>query len=103
MNLIIVITGIFCGIAVCMGTLYSVAQVILLKGAGRWIHFVAVVVMMCVMWFLLERDVPSARLISPLLLAICLATFWIEPRWYKILPFLQGVFAVMLFAGYVRF
>lgn len=103
MNLIYLITGIFCGVAVCMGTFYSLAQVILHEGRIRWIHFVALVMMLVVMWFLLERDVALARLASPLLLVSLIAAFWVERRWFKILPLLQMVFAALLLAGYVQF
>lgn len=103
MNLIYLIVGIFCGIGVCMGTLYSVAQVVLLEGYRRWIHFALIVMMLTVMWFLLERDALTARLLSPLLLVACLAAVWAESRWFKIMPLLQGVFACVLFAGYIRF
>ncbi len=103
MNLIFLITGIFSGIAVCMGTFYSVAQVILHQGRIRWIHFASLVMMLVVMWFLLERDVALARLASPLLVIALLAALWVERRWFKILPLLQLVFAGLLMAGYVRF
>ncbi|MEM7669197.1 MAG: hypothetical protein AAF317_08595 [Pseudomonadota bacterium] len=103
MNLIYLIVGIFCGIGVCMGTLYSVAQVILLEGYRRWVHFAAVVVMLTVMWFLLEREAQTAQILSPILLMTCAAAIWVEHRWFKILPALQGVFASVLFAGYVQF
>ncbi|MEM8842889.1 MAG: hypothetical protein AAGD47_14060 [Pseudomonadota bacterium] len=103
MNLIFLITGIFGGIAVCMGTFYSVAQVILHQGRIRWIHFAALVMMLVVMWFLLERDVTLARLASPLLALALIAALWVEQRWFKILPLLQLIFAGLLMAGYVRF
>ncbi|MBY8977664.1 hypothetical protein KHP62_17760 [Rhodobacteraceae bacterium NNCM2] len=103
MNIILLIVGVFCGIAVCIGTLYSVAQVILNEGRLRWVHFFAVVMMLTVMWFLLERDVFTARLLSPLLILALIGTFWVERRWYRILPILQGTFAILLIAGYVHF
>ncbi|MEM8790770.1 MAG: hypothetical protein AAGE80_04070 [Pseudomonadota bacterium] len=103
MNLVLLIVGIFCGIAVCMGTLYSLAQAILERGWIRVIHIFAIAAMGSVMWFLLERDAITAQLLSPVLILACALTFWIERRWYKILPLIQSVFAVLLFMGYVQF
>ncbi|MEM0945308.1 MAG: hypothetical protein AAGI70_15330 [Pseudomonadota bacterium] len=103
MNLIHLIIGIFCGIGVCMGTLYSIGQVILTEGWTRWLNLFAVIAMGAVMWFLLERDAGLAQLLSPVLILACLGTLIVERRFYKILPALQMVFAVVLFLGYVQF
>ncbi|MEM9045015.1 MAG: hypothetical protein AAGC81_09975 [Pseudomonadota bacterium] len=103
MNLIFIIVGIFSGIAVCMGTLYSLAQAILEKGWTRAIHIFAIASMGSVMWFLLERDVVTAQLLSPVLLIALALTFWVEKRWFKILPLIQSVFAMLVFMGYVQF
>lgn len=103
MNLLFGIVGIFAGIAVCMGTLYSLAQVILTERWVRRAHLFALGAMLLVMWFLLERDVALARLFSPLLLLACIATFLVERRWFRLFPILQAVFAVLLLGGYVHF
>ena len=103
MTLIFIIVGIFCGIAVGIGALYSLAQAILETGWTRAFHIFALASMGSVMWFLLERDTFTAQLLSPLLILACALTFWIERRWFKILPMLQCIFAVFVFMGYAQF
>ncbi|MEM9098064.1 MAG: hypothetical protein AAGC79_06010 [Pseudomonadota bacterium] len=103
MTLVLLIIGIFCGIAICIGTLYSLAQAVLETGRTRAIHIFAIASMGSVMWFLLERDAVTAQLLSPVLLIALAMTFWIEKRWFKILPLLQSVFAVFVFMGYAQF
>lgn len=98
---ILMIVGIFAGIAVCMATLYSVAQVLTRTGARRAANLVAVAAMLCVMGALLEREVELARALSAVLLAAAIWLFTVEPGWYRVFPLLMQIFAAVLLAGYV--
>ena len=102
-QLLFLIVGVFAGIAVCMGTLFSIGQVMLGEGWSRRAHLFALISMLAVMWFLLEREAGVARLLSPVLIAACIGVFLVEKGWYRILPLLQLVFALMLFFGFVFF
>ncbi|MEM7505493.1 MAG: hypothetical protein AAF415_02015 [Pseudomonadota bacterium] len=100
---LLAIVGVFAGIAICIGTLYSLAQMMMSDGWTRAAHIFAIIAMTSVMWFLLERDPDTARMLSPLLVLACIATFWVERRWYRIFPILQVAFAGLLLGGYVQF
>ncbi|MEL6210657.1 MAG: hypothetical protein AAFR44_10860 [Pseudomonadota bacterium] len=101
MTSILMITGVFAGIAVCMATLYSVAQAMMQEGHRRWAHLVAVLAMLVVMGLLLEREVGLARLAAWPLLAIGAWVFVIERGWYRLFPVMMQLFAVVLIAGAV--
>lgn len=103
MTLIFPIVGIFSGIAICIGTLHSIAQAIMERGRTRAIHVFAVVAMGGVMWCLLVRDAAAARMLAPALLLACALTFATERGWYKILPLIQSLFAFLVLMGFVRF
>ncbi|MEM9145770.1 MAG: hypothetical protein AAGC57_06190 [Pseudomonadota bacterium] len=101
MTSILMIIGIFAGIAVCMATLYSLAQAMMQEGLRRWAHLAAVAMMLTVMGMLLERQVALARLFAWPLMAVGLWTFWVERGWYRIFPLLIQLFAAVLIAGLV--
>ncbi|MEM1343947.1 MAG: hypothetical protein AAGI34_05110 [Pseudomonadota bacterium] len=99
--MILLITGIFAGIAVCMATLHALSQAILLQGRARWAYLVQVLAILLTMGLLLEREVGLARLSALPLLVISTWVFAVEHGWYRIFPALVQLFAVLLLAGYV--
>lgn len=101
MTSILMITGLFAGIAVCMATLYSVAQAMLREGTLRWAHLALVVLTLIVMGALLEREIPLARLGAVPLLLVAVWVFTIERGWYRLFPGVVQLFAVVLILGYV--
>ncbi|MEL6476688.1 MAG: hypothetical protein AAFR17_05110 [Pseudomonadota bacterium] len=101
LTIIFYVIAIFSGIAVGMGTLFSIGQSMLSTGWTRAAHLFGLVSMLAVMWFLLEREPGVARLLSPVALAGCVCVFLVERGWYKILPILQIVFVLLVFFGFV--
>ncbi|MEM0924046.1 MAG: hypothetical protein AAGI13_13440 [Pseudomonadota bacterium] len=95
------IVAIFAGIAVGMGALFSIGQAILATGWTRAAHLFALIAILAVMWFLWDGEPGVARLLSPLLVLACLGTFIVERGWFRILPLMQGVFALLVFFGMV--
>ena len=81
--------------------MYSLTQIVLLRGWPRIAHVASLVLILAVMAALMERAVPLARILA---LPLAGAAFWtlvIEPRWYRIFPILVILFAALLIAGYV--
>lgn len=101
MTSILMIVGVFAGIAVCMATLYSLAQAMMQEGARRWAHLAFVIAMLAVMGMLLEREVGLARMLAWPLLAVGLWAFWVERGWYRLFPLMVQLFAAVLIAGLV--
>ncbi len=101
MTSILMITGVFAGIAVCMATLYSVSQAMLREGRRRTANIATVIAVLVVMGALLERQVDLARLLALPLLGIAVWTFVVEEGWYRIFPALIQLFAIVLIAGAV--
>ncbi len=101
MQSILMITGVFAGIAVCMATLYSASQAMLREGRRRLAHVAAVVAMLAVMGALLEREVGIARALALPLLGVAIWAFVVEEGWYRLFPALMQLFAIVLLAGAV--
>ncbi|GMG81200.1 hypothetical protein LNKW23_04120 [Paralimibaculum aggregatum] len=101
MTSILMIIGVFAGVAICMATLYSVAQAMMREGALRRAHAVAVIAVLAVMGALLEREVALARMLAVPLLGVAVWVFVVERGWYRIFPVMMQLFAGLLIAGYV--
>ena len=81
--------------------MYSLSQMLILRGWGRVAHILCFVLILAVMAALMERAVPVARLLAIPLITV---SFWIlvlEPRWYRIFPLVVILFALLLIGGYV--
>jgi len=101
MTSILMIVGLFAGIAVCMATLYSVSQAMLAEGWVRWANLAQIGAILVVMGALLEREVGLARIAALPLLGTSLWMLVLERGWYKTFPILVIVFALCLLAGFV--
>jgi hypothetical protein len=101
MTSVLMIAGLFAGIAVCLATLYSVAQAMLAEGWPRRAHLAHLAAILVVMGALLEREVTVARIGAAPLLASAVWVFWLERGWYRVFPLLVILFAAILMAGYV--
>lgn len=93
---ILMIIGLFAGIAVCMATLYSVSQAMLAEGMVRWANLAQLVMILVVMGALLEREIGFAEIMAWPLIAAAIWTFALERRWYRIFPILVIVFALLV-------
>ncbi len=98
---ILTIVGIFAGIGVFLAAMYSMTQVLLLRGAPRWWHGACFVLILFIMAALMEREVWLGRALAVPLVIIAGRLLWIEQRWFKVFPILVIVFAVILAMGYV--
>lgn len=101
MGLLILLTGIFAGIAIAIASLYSIAQVVLTEGRPRYAHAAALAATLAAMAALQAGMVPLARLLA---LPLLLAAFWaftLERRWFRLFPLLQQLLAAVLLAGLV--
>ena len=101
MSTILTIAGIFAGIGVFMAAMYSLTQVLLLRGAVRWVHLACLVLIIVAMGALMERAVPMARILAVPLIAVSAVLLIREPGWYRIFPALVIVFSLLLILGYV--
>lgn len=96
------IVGIFGGIAVFLAVMYSMTQVLLLSGPGRWVHAAQFLLVMAAMTVLFWwRDAAAARLFAWPLIPVAIWCVWGERRWYRIFPVLILAFALALATGYV--
>ncbi|MEM1383392.1 MAG: hypothetical protein AAF713_05495 [Pseudomonadota bacterium] len=101
MGLMLLVTGIFGGIAIFIATLYSLAQVFLVEGRAKIPHVVAILCVLAVMAALQYREVEIARHLAIPLLAAGLWVMWVERGLYRIFPILFQLFAVVLIADFV--
>lgn len=101
MSLILIVIGVFSGIAIFMATLYSLAQIVLLEGRGRAAHTSVMLATLLVMGALQVGEVGAARLLALPMLATAIWAFAVERRFYRIFPILQQVFATIVLLGYV--
>ena len=101
MNTVMTVIGIFAGIGVFLAAMYSVSQVLLLRGLGQVLHGISFALVLIVMGALMEREIGFARIAAAPLFLAATATLWFEPRLYKIMPALVMVFALVLMLGYV--
>ena len=101
MSMILTIAGIFAGIGVFLATMYSLSQVLLLRGEGRLMHGLSFGLILAVMAALMEREVGLARLLAVPLFLVAARTLMLERGWYRIMPLLVIIFTVVLMLGYV--
>lgn len=101
MGLIVLVTGIFAGIAVSLATFYSIAQAVLTQGRCRFAHVAVLAFTFGAMAALQSGEVLAARILAAPLLVAAFWAFAVERRWFKTFPLLQQLFAVTLLAGWV--
>ncbi|MGF1503135.1 MAG: hypothetical protein ACFBSD_15105 [Paracoccaceae bacterium] len=103
MQSVLMITGLFAGISVCMACLYSVGQAMMEEGRTRWANLAQVIAILAVMGALLEREVEIARVLALPLFLTAVWVFAVERGWFRIFPILTQIFAGVVLAGYVAF
>ena len=81
--------------------MYSVSQILMLEGRGRFAHALSLGLILAVMAALMERHVPVARVLAAPLILVAFWTAVIEPRWYRLFPLITVVFALLVVMGYV--
>lgn len=101
MNLLLVVIGVFAGIAVSLASLYSLAQALLTEGRPRLAHIALVALTVTIMAALQYGNIPLARLLAAPMLAAAIAAFVLERRWFRVFPLVQQLFAVVLLVGWV--
>ena len=81
--------------------MYSLTQIFLVDGEARWMHIAGFGLILLTMGFLMEREIPTARILAVPLLLVAARLLMLEPRWFRIFPALVIVFALLLNLGYV--
>ena len=101
MSVILTITGLFAGVGVFIAAIYSLSQILLLRGEGRLMHGLGFALILAVMAALMEREIGLARLLAVPLALVAGRILMLERRWYRIMPLIVIIFAVVLMLGYV--
>lgn len=101
MGLMLMVTGIFAGIAVFLATLYSLTQSFLAEGHLRRAHLLSLLGVLAIMLALQYREIWLARLLALPLIGFAAWAMAGERRWYRLFPLLHQLFAVVLLAGWV--
>ena len=99
---VMLLIGIFGGIAVFLSMMYSLVQVMLVEGRARYVHGALFVLMMAIFTLLyLWRDTGGAQLLSVPLIPVAVWAIWIERRWYRVFPLIITCVALLGALGFI--
>ena len=100
MIIIFQIAGIFSGIGLFLSMMYSLTQILLMRGWVRIAHGVLFVLILTVMSTLFFwRDVVTAQVLAVPLLCAAIWVTIVETRWYRVFPIIVIVFSISLASG----